>query len=95
MCACVEGQRTHQMRLKTSAFGSMIVTVPIDISIALANDDAAGSSATSLPNLLSATRGRPPRTGYCWEGEAYACWLLAYAHTQYGISSHESSSPAM
>ena len=39
------------MRLKTSAFGSMIVTVPIDVSIALANDDAAGSSVTSLPNL--------------------------------------------
>ncbi len=54
-------QRTHQIRPKTSAFGSMIVTVPIDSFIALANDDAAGSSGTSPPNLrstlLSATHG--------------------------------------
>ena len=39
------------MRLKTSAFGSMMVTVPIDVSIALANDDAAGSSVTSPLSL--------------------------------------------
>ena len=39
------------MRPKTSAFGSMIDTVPIDRFIALANDDAAGSSVTSPPNL--------------------------------------------
>ena len=84
------------MRLKTSAFGSMIVTVPIDVSIALANDDAAGSSVTSPPNLgarSSATRTGDRRHGLA-KG-AYACWLFAYAHTQYLISSHESSSPAM
>ena len=39
------------MRLPTSAFKSMIDTVPIDRSIAMANDDAAGSSVTSPPNL--------------------------------------------
>ena len=39
------------MRLKTLAFSSMIDTVPIDRFIALANDDAAGSSVTSPPNL--------------------------------------------
>ncbi len=32
---------------------------------------------------------RRPRIG------TYAHWLFAYAHTQYGMSSHESSSPAM
>jgi hypothetical protein len=45
------------MRLKISSFGSMIVTVPIDRFIATANDDAAGSSVTSPPSLLSATNG--------------------------------------
>ncbi len=39
------------MRLPTSPFSSMIVTVPIDRSIAKANDDASGSSVTSPPNL--------------------------------------------
>ena len=39
------------MRLPTSPFSSMIDTVPIDRSIAKANDDAAGSSVTSPPNL--------------------------------------------
>jgi hypothetical protein len=48
------------MRPKTSAFASMIVTVPIDVSIALANDDAAGSSVTSPPNLRA--RCSSPRT---------------------------------
>ena len=48
------------MRPKTSPFGSMIVTVPIDVSIALANDDAAGSSVTSPPNLRA--RCSVPRT---------------------------------
>ena len=72
------------MRPKTTAFSSMIVTVPIDRAIALANDDAAGSSVTSLPNLRA--RCSAPRTadctGYCWAWGAYACWLFAYAHTQ-------------
>ena len=57
------------MRPKTSAFGSMIVTVPIDVSIALANDDAAGSSVTSPPNLRAQAAQRHARliasTGNC------------------------------
>ncbi len=86
------------MRPKTSAFGSMIVTVPIDVSIAFANDDAAGSSVTSPPNLRA--RCSVPHTadrkhGLLLAKGAYACWLFAYAHTQYLLSSHESSSPAM
>jgi hypothetical protein len=39
------------MRPKTTPFWSMIVTVPIDRSIAKANDDASGSSVTSPSNL--------------------------------------------
>jgi hypothetical protein len=86
------------MRLPTSKFSSTIDTVPTDVSIALANDDAAGSSVTSPPNL--GARCSVPRTpdrkhGLLLGRAAYACWLFAYAHTQYLISSQESSSPAM
>ena len=73
------------MRRKTSPFSSMIVTVPIDRSIAMANDDADGSSVTSPPNLCA--RRSAPRTPDRKHGPllgrgAYACWLFAYAHTQ-------------
>ena len=73
------------MRLKTSLFSSMIDSVPIDRSIALANDDAAGLSVTSPPNLRA--RSSAPRTADRRHGPllgrgAYACWLFAYAHTQ-------------
>jgi hypothetical protein len=73
------------MRLPTSKFSSMIDTVPIDVSIALANDDAAGLSVTSPPNLrarCSAPRTADRKLGLLLGREAYACWLLAYAHTQ-------------
>ncbi len=57
------------MRLKTVAFSSMIVTVPIDRFIAKANDDAAGSSVTSPPNLRAHATQRQARpiasTGNC------------------------------
>ena len=80
----------HQIRLATSAFLSTIDTVPIDNAIALANDDAAGSSVTSPPNLQARAAqrhaGLVAGTDHCWEGGrgrgAYACWLFAYAHTQ-------------
>jgi hypothetical protein len=86
------------MRPKTSAFKSMIVTVPIDRFIALANDDASGSSVTSPP-YLRARCSEPLKAdrkhGLLLGKGSYACWLFAYAHTRYLISSHESSSPAM
>ena len=57
------------MRLATSALLSMIDTGPIDPSIALANDDAAGSSVTSPPNLRAHAAHRYSRliatTGHC------------------------------
>ncbi len=86
------------MRLNASAFKSMIVTVPIDRFIAKANDDATGSSVTSPPNLRahhSAPLKADRRHGLFLGKGSYACWLFAYAHTQYLLSSHESSSPAM
>ncbi len=46
----------------TSQLSSMIVTVPIESPIALANDDADRSSVTSPPNLRTHARYSAPRT---------------------------------
>ena len=84
------------MRLPTSAFKSMIDSVPIDSAIALANDDAAGSAVTAPLKLRARSSAHThASTSAGQEIGAYSCWLFAYAHTQYMVSSHESSSPAM
>jgi hypothetical protein len=73
------------MRLATSAFLSMIDSVPIDPSIALANDDAAGSSVTSPPNLRAYAAQRHASliagTGHCWLMGSVR--VLVVRHTQY------------